>query len=107
MLRRALGLVAKAGPDEPDQAFALTALGELYAATGRVAEATSMLERALSLRATESDDDKARTQFALAKLLWRSDRTRSLELARAAQRQLEATAGKEHRAVTQWLETHR
>jgi len=106
MLRRALALLAKAGPDEPDQAFALTALGELYATTGRTVEATPMLERALALRATESDEDKARTQFALAKLLWRRDRARSLELARAAQHELEASAGKEHRAVTQWLESH-
>jgi tetratricopeptide (TPR) repeat protein len=95
LLERSLDVSSKPGREGGIRACALTALGELDAATGRSHEAVSQLERAL----------------ALAQLLWPAPATRSraLELARAAKTHLDAagpTGQKAMAVVTQWLEHH-
>ena len=110
-LQRALTIGSKAGTKDPDLAFTLTALGELYTITGRPQDAGPLLERALLLRQVDSVpvEEKARTELALAKLLWRSagQRPRALELARAAKGRLERAGPTQRKAlqdVTQWLQ---
>ena len=50
MLQRSIELATKADANDPDLAYALTALGEHCAATGRAKQALPLLERALALR---------------------------------------------------------
>ncbi|MDB4954118.1 MAG: Serine/threonine kinase [Myxococcales bacterium] len=111
LLQRSITIGSKAHNDDPDLAYALTALGELYTTLGRTHEAGPLLERALLLRQAESvsPDERARTEIALAKLLWRSaaDHPRALELARAAKTHLVPTdprQRKPYEEVAQWLE---
>jgi tetratricopeptide (TPR) repeat protein len=114
LLERALALGSKAGAEAPDLAYALTALGELHAVTGRAREALVALERAFAVRKSAEDvppEERARTELALAKVLWASpaDHRRALELARASQSHLEH-AGETHRKaqseVARWLDSH-
>ena len=112
-LRRSLALGTKAHKDDPDLALALTALGELYTATHRERDAGPLLERALVLRKADSvaPDETARTELALANLLWTSpaSRARARELAHAARSRLDH-AGPAQRKVQQqvarWIQTH-
>jgi eukaryotic-like serine/threonine-protein kinase len=105
MLQRALDLGAKAKAEESDLAFPLTALGELYVATGRAAQAVPLLERALAARA-EPSEDKARTELALAGALWRSDRSRALALGAAAEAHAEHASSKLHGQIARWRAAH-
>lgn len=110
-LQRSLAIGTKARADSPNLSYPLTALGELYT-TKRPREAVPLLERALVLCKDESipPEEQARTEFAMAKLLWPSPATRlrARELARTAVRHLEHAEAhrKDHQAVTQWLKSH-
>jgi tetratricopeptide (TPR) repeat protein/predicted Ser/Thr protein kinase len=112
LLQRSITVGSKAHRDDPDLAYALTALGELYTSLGRAHEAGPLLEKALLLRKADAvpPEERARTEIALAKLLWRSagDHPRALELARSAKGHLSSTDPRQRKAyqdVTQWLET--
>ncbi len=116
LLKRSIDLGTKASSaDEPDLAYALTALGELYLKTKRPRDASPVLERALKLRTKDGVpaagvpiDELARTELALAKLLWSTPptRPRALELARTAKSHVDPanpTQREPHQAITQWL----
>jgi len=105
MLQRALALGPKVGAEPSDLAFPLTALGELYVATGRAAQAVPLLERALAAR-VEPSEDKARTELALAGALWRSDRSRALALGAAAGAHAEHASSKLRGQITRWRAAH-
>ncbi|MDX2090115.1 MAG: serine/threonine-protein kinase [Kofleriaceae bacterium] len=114
LLLRARDIVEKEAPDDPELAYSLTALGELYLATKRPALARPALERALAIRTADKatdPEDLARTELALAKLAWAtpSERRNAVELAQAAKQRLEAakvTHRKGYKAVTAWLTAH-
>ncbi|MEJ7603225.1 MAG: serine/threonine-protein kinase [Kofleriaceae bacterium] len=112
-LQRSLAITTGANPEDPDQAYALTLLAQLRHATGKSAQARTLLERALKLRQSEAvpGDELARTELALATVLWtaKPDRPRAIELARAAKLHVEeakATPHEIHRQVVSWLATH-
>jgi tetratricopeptide (TPR) repeat protein/tRNA A-37 threonylcarbamoyl transferase component Bud32 len=112
-LQRSLAVGDKVNPKDPENAYALTALGELRMKTGRHADAKTYLERALELRKADVPrDELARTELALATVLWRSpaDRARARELAESAKKhagETKATSRKLHQAIATWLESHR
>jgi tetratricopeptide (TPR) repeat protein len=113
-LVRARDLIEKEAPDDPELAYSLNALGELYLATKRSALAKPVLERALAIRTADKDtdaEDLARTELALAKLAWSTpaERRHAVELAQSAKQRLEATKvtqRKGYKAVVAWLEAH-
>ncbi|HEY5935127.1 MAG TPA: tetratricopeptide repeat protein, partial [Kofleriaceae bacterium] len=111
-LLRSLAIGDKLDPKEPENAYALTALGELRTRTGRHAEAKAYLERALELREADVPrDELARTELALATVLWRSppDRPRARELVAAAKKHAEetkTTPAALDRAIAAWLVSH-
>jgi tetratricopeptide (TPR) repeat protein/tRNA A-37 threonylcarbamoyl transferase component Bud32 len=112
LLLRSLAIGDKLDPKDPENAYALTALGELRTRTGRHAEAKTYLERALELRkAGVPRDELARTELALATVLWRvpADRPRARELAESAKKHAEAaktTSRTLHRAIATWIASH-
>ena len=73
-------------PDSPHLATMRTAFGDALLQLGKRDEALRELEAALAVREKISDDPVAiaDSQFTLARAVWRTDRTRSLSLARAA-----------------------
>lgn len=111
-LLRSLAIGDKLDPKDPENAYALTALGELRTKTGRHADAKAYLERALELRKADVPrDELARTELALATALWRSpaDRSRAKELAESAKTHAEATKTTPralHKAIAAWLASH-
>ena len=98
-------------------ALNLHAIGVILLALGRNSEAIPYLERALSIRQNQRDEERrsslnrlAETQFALAQALWSLGRTqprkRAIVLARAAQTNYTDWGNKpenELAAVTAWL----
>jgi tetratricopeptide (TPR) repeat protein len=114
LAQRALTLVERSlGPHHWLVAEALTAVGWAHVGLGAPAAAIAALERALSLRdpAKSRSVSVADNRFALARALWDAhrDRLRSLDLARAAARELAKSpeASVAHRAeVDAWLRRH-
>ena len=111
LLKRSLAIGDKAQPDDPYLGYPLTALGELYTRTHRAADAKQVLERAMILRKPEEVplDELARTELALANVVWPSDRARALALVQSAKGHVEtakATRHKIYRVIEQWLATH-
>ena len=113
LLLRAVAIDEKGQGDAAEIGYPLTVLGELYATSGRAVAARQSLERALTAREAPSVHPaaRARTELALATLLWDvpADRARALELARAAKsRQPHDTPpGREaYDAITRWLAAH-
>jgi len=96
LLQRAVAIGTKANADDPDLANPLTALGELLAATNRAHDALLILEHAIKLRTGDAvlPEEIARTELALAKLLWPSieTRNRARDLIRSARQHVEHAA---------------
>ena len=103
---RAAALDEKAlGPSHINVAADLLGVGEEKFALHDTAGAVAALERALAIANTsERVDIRAEGEYALAKILWRSDRARALSLARAA-RDIYAAGGKSANLadVVAWL----
>jgi len=99
------------------EAYNLHAIGVILFALGHSSEAAPYLERALSIRQNQRDEERrenlnhlAETQFGLAQVLWSlggmAERQRAVELARAAQTNYTEWGNKpenELGAVTAWL----
>ncbi len=108
VLRQSLAdLEAALGPEHPDLADPLLGLCELGLKTGDAAAALVAAERALRLRAEATANDLASARFAVARALVASggDRTRALELARAARLAL-IPGHAELPAIDRWLARH-
>lgn len=114
MLQRAVSLGDAADPKDSEIAYPLTALGQLYLDTARVALARPLLERALVLRASEGEDGDAEafanTELLMAKVLWTApaDHGRAIELATSAKARLEKaslTKKKVYASAAEWLAT--
>ena len=108
MLERAIELSAHAETDAGAVAYPLTALGEIYADTGRPEKARPLLERALTMRTGKPPpEERARTEFALAKLLAPSPRAQQLaEAARTDAAGATATRKELQDAIARWIATH-
>ena len=76
------------GPDHPEAAFPLAALGAALVEVGRLDEARALLERALAIRTRKDVPpvDLGEIRFALARALPADESARALELAREARR---------------------
>ena len=82
-------------PDDQYLAYPLTGMGEALFALGQRSEARAALEQAWRIRKASAGDPAERgdTAFALAQALWaEGERTRALELAKAARRDYEERA---------------
>ena len=114
LLLRAISIGDAADPKDPEIGYPLTALGDLYVRTARVAAAVPPLERALALRASEGDDADpdayANTELVLAKALWATpaQRARARQLAESARVRLDKAGLADkatYRRVADWLRT--
>ncbi|WP_225409503.1 serine/threonine-protein kinase [Stigmatella hybrida] len=113
-LRRSLEVREQAlGAEHPRVVQTLGLLGEALVKGGQLHEARAPLERAvaLSLRIELAPSDRARSLFALARVLWpsRGERPRALALAREAQQAYARSAptyASQAREVQAWLSTH-
>ncbi len=95
------------GQEHPALAYPLTGLGQIHLTRGQAAKARPLLERALALRSGGDPFELGETQFALARALAATgDRTRAMELGRAA-RDSYAAAGargaRERGRIDDWL----
>ena len=114
MLERAAGIIAADVGERHPLGLALIELGEAALADGDWARAVPLLERARAAQspATNSPDELARTDIALARALWAADRDRprALELADRAVRTYRSV-GESHApartAAEAWLAARR
>ncbi len=86
-MRRSLAIQEKLrSPNDPNLAGVLTYLGSALVDEGQLEEARSHLERALALHEGHAEDaaERGSTRFALARAIWKTDRDRSLTLAKQA-----------------------
>jgi len=109
LYREAIGLWQKSlGDSHPYMGFALTGLGLCLIELDQARDALAILERAATIHEQDGGDglQRARTRFAIARALPRSQRARATELALAAREEL-ATLGDgaaaERAAVDSWL----